>query len=85
MPRILFVEDEIALTDTLRRFFEREGFDVYTARSRTEALEITQRFPPDVALLDVMLPKQDGFDVCRAVRSAGVRIPIVLLTATVLI
>jgi len=86
MPRILFVEDEIALTDTLRRFFEREGFDVYTARSRTEALEITQRFPPDVALLDVMLnegpePEFDGFDVAKAMRNEGYSNPLIFLTA----
>jgi len=86
MPRILFVEDEIALTDTLRRFFERENYDVYTARSRTEALEIVQRFPPDVALLDVMLnegpePEFDGFDVAKAMRNEGYANPLIFLTA----
>lgn len=86
MPRILFVEDEVALTDTLRRFFTKEGYDVYTARSRTEALDLAQRFPPDVVLLDVMLnegpePEFDGFDVCKAVRDEGYRGPVIFLTA----
>lgn len=86
MPRILFVEDEIALTETLRRFFEKEGFDVYTARSRTEALEACHRFPPDVATLDVMLnegpePEFDGFDVAKALRNAGYEGPVLFLTA----
>jgi len=86
MPRILFVEDEVALTDTLRRFFQKEGFDVYTARSRSEALDASTRFPPDVVLLDVMLnegpePELDGFDVCRALRDEGYRGPVLFLTA----
>lgn len=86
MPRILFVEDEVALTDTLRRFFEKEGYDVYTARSRTEALEHAHRFPPDVATLDVMLnegpePEFDGFDVAKALRDDGYEGPMLFLTA----
>jgi DNA-binding response OmpR family regulator len=86
MPRILFVEDELALTDTLRRFFEREGYDVYIAHGRTEALESSHRFPPDVVLLDVMLnegpePQFNGFDVCRAMREEGFKGPVIFLTA----
>lgn len=86
MPRIMFVEDEVALTDTLRRFFTKEGYDVYTARSRTEALDAAHRYPPDVALLDVMLnegpePEFDGFDVCKALRDEGYRGPVIFLTA----
>ena len=86
MPRLLFVEDEQALTDTLTRFFSKEGFDVYTARSRTEALDRLSRFPPDVAILDVMLnegpePEHDGFAVCRQLRNEGYTGPVVFLTA----
>jgi len=86
MPRILFVEDEVALTDTLRLFFEREGFDVYTARSRSEAIETSHRFPPDVLVLDVMLnegpePEYDGFAVCKSLRDRGYRGPVLFLTA----
>jgi DNA-binding response OmpR family regulator len=86
MPRILFVEDEVALTDTLRLFFEREGFDVYTARSRSEAIDTSHRFPPDVLVLDVMLnegpePEHDGFAVCKALRDGGYRGPVIFLTA----
>jgi DNA-binding response OmpR family regulator len=86
MPRILFVEDEVALTDTLERFFRKEGFDVYVARARSEALDLAHRFPPDVALLDVMLnegpePEHDGFDVCRSLREDGYEGPVIFLTA----
>jgi DNA-binding response OmpR family regulator len=86
MPRILFVEDEQALLDTVQRFFSREGFDVYTARSLSEALEIYNRYAPDVVILDVMLnegpePERDGFDVCRALRNADYDGPVIFVTA----
>ena len=87
MARILFVEDELAVSEMLQRYFtERESFDVYTARSRTEALDLAHRFPPDVLVLDVMLnegpePEHDGFDVCKALRDEGYRGPVLFLTA----
>ncbi|MEQ1501550.1 MAG: response regulator transcription factor [Myxococcota bacterium] len=86
MPRILFVEDEVALTDTVKRFFQREGYEVLTARGQTEALELYHRFPPDVIVLDVMLnegpePDRTGFDVCRALREADYDGPVVFVTA----
>jgi DNA-binding response OmpR family regulator len=86
MPRLMFVEDEQALTDTLVRFFNKEGFDVYTASSRSEAVENAARFPPDVIVLDVMLnegpePEYDGFAVCRTLREDGYSGPVIFLTA----
>jgi len=86
MPRILFVEDEQALLDTVQRFFSREGFDVYTARSLSEAMETYNRYAPDVVILDVMLnegpePQRDGFDVCRALRNADYDGPVIFVTA----
>ena len=86
MPRILVVEDEQQLLDTVKRFFERENFDVHTARSRSEALELFSRFPPDVVVLDVMLnegpePEIDGFDVCKALRDADYEGPVIFVTA----
>lgn len=86
MPRILFVEDEQALLDTVERFFTRERFDVYTARSLSEAMEVYSRFTPDVVVLDVMLnegpePTHDGFDVCRALREADYDGPVIFVTA----
>jgi DNA-binding response OmpR family regulator len=82
----MFVEDEQALTDTLVRFFNKEGFDVYTASSRSEAVENAARFPPDVIVLDVMLnegpePEYDGFAVCRTLREDGYSGPVIFLTA----
>jgi DNA-binding response OmpR family regulator len=86
MARILFVEDEPAVLDTLTRFFDREGFSVFPARSLSEAREIYTRFSPDVVVLDVMLnegpePESDGFEVCRALREAGYKGPVIFVTA----
>jgi DNA-binding response OmpR family regulator len=86
MPRILIVEDELALVDTLKRFFTKEGFDVLVARSEKEALEHHERFPPDVVVLDVMLnegpePERSGFDVCRSLRSNEYDGPVIFVTA----
>ncbi|MCB9674977.1 MAG: response regulator transcription factor [Alphaproteobacteria bacterium] len=86
MPRILFVEDELAVQDTLKRFFTREGFEVHTAQSRSEAVAAHERFPPDAIVLDVMLnegpePEHDGFAVCRALRDAGYDGPVIFVTA----
>lgn len=86
MARILFVEDEPQVLDTLKRFFTRESYDVYGARGMNEALEIARRFPPDLAVLDVMLnegpePEHDGFDVCRALRDVEYAGPVIFVTA----
>ncbi len=86
MPRILFVEDEQALIDTVQRFFTREGFEVHHARGLTEALAAYQRFPPDAIVLDVMLnegpePDHSGFDVCKALRDADYDGPVIFVTA----
>ncbi len=86
MPRILFVEDELAIQDTLKRFFTREKHDVHTAQSRSEAVELHSWFPPDVIVLDVMLnegpePEHDGFAVCRALRDEGYEGPVIFVTA----
>lgn len=86
MARILFVEDEQAVLDTVKRFFEREGHTVFTARSLSEAVEHIERFPPHAAVLDVMLnegpePEHDGFEVCKALRDSGYNGPVLFLTA----
>jgi DNA-binding response OmpR family regulator len=86
MARILFVEDEQAVLDTLTRFFDREGFTVFGVRSLSEATQAAERFPPDVAVLDVMLnegpePEHDGFEVCKALRDHGYGGPVIFLTA----
>ena len=84
MPRLLFVEDEIALLETIERFFASEGYQVYTARGQDEAMVVFQSFRPDLVILDVMLnegpqPEFDGFDVCATLREADYRGPVILV------
>jgi two-component system alkaline phosphatase synthesis response regulator PhoP len=81
MSRILIVEDEpdiaLALEDDLRA----EGYDVAVAADGETGSRRARDESWDLLLLDVMLPRKDGFDVCREVRRAGVRTPIIFLTA----
>lgn len=81
MARILVVEDEPTIAMGLRDDLELEGHvvDVVTDGDAAEAAAMTVTH--DLIVLDVMLPKQDGLSVCRKVRAAGVRTPIILLTA----
>lgn len=81
MQRILVVEDEPSMRIGLKDNLEFEGYEVEFADDGESGYKkiITQKF--DLILLDVMLPKMNGFDVCRKVRAEGVKIPIILLTA----
>jgi two-component system alkaline phosphatase synthesis response regulator PhoP len=80
MPRILIVEDEPSIAMALRNDLQREGYTTVVVGDGDAATE-EARNGFDLILLDVMLPKKDGFDVCRDVRQAGVTTPIVMLTA----
>jgi two-component system response regulator RegX3 len=77
---ILLIEDEDSISDPLASALRKEGFDVQTAASATAGLEAFRARPPDLVLLDVMLPDGDGKDVLRAIRSSS-RVPVVMLTA----
>jgi DNA-binding response OmpR family regulator len=81
MKKILIVEDEPSIALALEDDMRREGYATEVADDGDAASQkaTTQAF--DLILLDVMLPKKDGFDVCRDVRRAGVQTPIILLTA----
>jgi DNA-binding response OmpR family regulator len=81
MARILIVEDEPDLAFTLREDLQRQGHDPVHAADGIQGLQLGRDRPWDLILLDVMLPKMDGFDVCAALRKAGVAAPIIMLTA----
>jgi DNA-binding response OmpR family regulator len=81
MKRILIVEDEPSIALALEDDLKREGYETEVASDGETATRLAIASPFDLVLLDVMLPKRDGFDVCRDVRRAGVRTPIILLTA----
>jgi two-component system response regulator RegX3 len=78
---VLVVEDEDAYVEGLTRGLEREGFVVHVARDGVEALELFGQVRPDLVLLDVMLPKLSGIDVCRELRVRGSDVPIIMVTA----
>jgi two-component system, OmpR family, alkaline phosphatase synthesis response regulator PhoP len=78
---ILLVEDEAGLRMTLGDRLATEGYQVDYAANGDEAFEKATRLPFDLILLDVMLPRRSGFDVCRDIRQAGLITPILMLTA----
>ena len=68
-PLILLVDDEPSIRETVSFILEMEGYRVVTAGNGDEALEQIRRLQPPVVLLDAMMPRRDGFDVCRTVKS----------------
>ncbi|HYU79235.1 MAG TPA: response regulator transcription factor [Vicinamibacterales bacterium] len=81
MKRILVIEDEPQMLLGLRDNLELEGYEVQTAADGDDGLAKASSFNPDLVILDVMLPKKNGFDVCRELRSRSSSLPIVMLTA----
>ncbi len=81
MPRVLIVEDEEAMAVALKDGFEFEGYEVLLARDGAAGLELARTGRPDLMILDVMLPRLSGHDVCREVRKSGSTLPIIMLTA----
>ncbi len=77
---ILLVEDETVLAETLRYNLEREGYQVLTASDGVQGLDLARSSQPDLVILDVMLPRLDGFSVCRMLRRES-SLPILMLTA----
>ncbi len=79
--KILVVDDEALIRKAIRLPSEKEGYEVLEAENGTEALRKIEVSKPDLILLDIMLPDVSGFDVCRDVRKAGLRVPIIILSA----
>ena len=80
-PRILIVEDDATLLRGLSDNFRGAGYEVHTATDGEAGLAIALAEPPDLLVLDIMLPRLNGFDVCRQVRLAQLDLPILMLTA----
>ncbi|HEX6778866.1 MAG TPA: response regulator transcription factor [Ktedonobacterales bacterium] len=78
---LLVVDDDPRITDLVRRIFAYEGYSVATAASGQEALDRTLEHPPDLIVLDILLPGLDGLEVARRLREAGDTVPILMLTA----
>jgi DNA-binding response OmpR family regulator len=78
---ILLVDDEPSILQLARMYLERDGYRIHEAMDGEVALEEAAKQKPALIVLDVMLPKVDGFDVCRRLRSNGDQTPIIMLTA----
>ena len=80
-PRVLVVDDDKAVRESLRRSLEFNGYDVVLAADGAEALAGIAAAAPDVVVMDVMMPRLDGLETTRALRTAGNDLPILVLTA----
>ncbi len=80
-PRVLVVDDDKAVRESLRRSLEFNGYDVVLASDGAEALAGIAAAAPDVVVMDVMMPRLDGLETTRALRTAGNDLPILVLTA----
>ena len=80
--RILFVEDEPALQKTLHDYLVAEGFEVFLASNGEEGIHMVKSKKPDLVLLDIILPKKDGYEVIREIKAdpETKKIPVILLT-----
>ncbi len=79
--KILIVDDEAMIRKAVHLALEKEGYEVVEAETGGEALRRIELSKPDLILLDIMLPDVSGFDVCRDIRKAGLRVPIIILSA----
>lgn len=81
-PKILVIDDEAEITDIIQTYFDSMGYEVKTANNGFDGVEVARKFKPDLVLLDIMMPKTTGYEVCgelkRMPQMAGV--PVVFLT-----
>ncbi len=80
MSRILIVDDEEGICDLLKIYFEKEGYEVKVAHDGEQGISLFKSHDPDLVLLDIMLPKKDGWQVCREIREISTK-PVIMITA----
>ena len=78
--KLLVVDDDPNICELLRLYFEKEGYQVKTASDGFEGVSIFKNFDPDLVLLDIMMPRKDGWQVCREIREVSAK-PIIMITA----
>ncbi|MEQ3362991.1 response regulator transcription factor [Raoultibacter massiliensis] len=81
MAKIMLADDEPSMQNLIRRIVQGGGYGFCCAADGEEAIDVYQREQPDLVILDVMMPKLDGFQVCQELRGRGAIVPIVFLTA----
>ncbi len=78
--RILVIDDDMNICDLLRMYLEKEGYEVRIANDGIEGMSAFRMYDPDMVLLDIMLPKKDGWQICREIREQSLK-PIIMITA----
>jgi len=78
--KLLIVDDDVNICEMLRLYFENEGYSVKTANDGVEGLQSFKIYEPDLVLLDIMMPKKDGWQVCREIRKVSSK-PVIMITA----
>jgi len=78
--KILVVDDDLNICDVLKMYLENEGYEVKTANEGSEAISAFKIYEPDLVLLDIMLPRKDGWQVCREIREMSSK-PVIMITA----
>ncbi|MGM9646861.1 MAG: response regulator transcription factor [Eubacteriales bacterium] len=78
--KLLIVDDEPSICESLRLYLENEGYEVKIANDGVEGVSAFKMYEPDIVLLDIMMPRKDGWQVCREIREVSSR-PIIMLTA----
>ncbi len=81
MAKILIIEDDPSILEGLKSYLESENYDVLTARDGEEGFQMASSQSSDVILLDIMLPKKNGLDICKDLRTLGLTTPIIMLTS----
>ena len=81
MSRIIVIEDDLAILRGLRDNLEYESYEVYTATDGEQGYRLIQKHHPHLIVLDLMMPRMSGYELCRKVRSEGIATPILMLTA----
>lgn len=82
MRKVLIAEDNVEISDMMKSYLQRAGHEVYQAFDGAQALNMAKEVKPDIALLDIMMPKIDGFSVCENLRK-NMNIPIIVVSAKV--
>ena len=78
--KILVIDDDIAICETLKKYFEKEGYEVKTVNDGIAGVDSFKLYNPDIVLLDIVLPKKDGWQVCREIREVSNQ-PIIMISA----
>ena len=78
--KILIVDDDLNICEVLKIYLTKAGYEVKTAADGAEAVDTFRTYEPDLVLLDIMLPRKDGWQVCREIREQSAK-PIIMLSA----